>query len=310
MVGSIELLEQWRNDTNTTLWLNIDGPVDEDIAQLLEEQIGLHPLSISDASRDRHPPKIEDFDDYTFLIFKGLSADSESIDCSNIQIALFIGERFLVSRHSGVSPSIDRLRQDVEADTRLFSSGPGAMTVHLGRLIIDRYLKILLDLEPRLEFLEESLMGSAGDAVLAELVTHKSDLIRLQRTFYYHTQVVSVLNKLPHPGFTTDEQHGLTDVYEHQERVGSLCNMYYQLASDLIEGYISVSSHRLNQIMRVLTIITAIFVPLSFLAGIYGMNFDHMPELHSPSGYFSLIAVMGLIATFLLVLFYRKKWFQ
>lgn len=308
--GGSELLQQWTNDVNTTLWLDIDGPIDEDITDLLEQRIGLHPLAIQDASRDRHPPKIEDFDGYTFLIFKGLSADSDSIDCSTIQIALFVGERFLVTRHSGESYSINQLRQELSTDNRLFSSGPGAMTVRLGRLMVNRYLRVLLELEPRLEFLEETLMGEAGDAVLAELVTHKSDLIRLQRIFYYHVQVVSELNNSSHPGFTAEEQHGLTDLYEQQERVSSLCNMYYQLASDLIEGYISVSSHRLNQIMRVLTIITAIFVPLSFLAGIYGMNFEYMPELHSPSGYFILIAVMGFIATFLLVIFYRRKWFK
>jgi magnesium transporter len=310
MVGGIELLEQWAGEPNTILWFDIDGDIDEATALLLQQRIGLHPLAIQDASRDRHPPKIEDFDGYTFLIFKGLSADSESIDCSTIQIALFVGERFLVTRHSGESYSINRLRQEVEADTSLFSSGPGAMTVRLGRLMVNRYLRILLDLEPRLEYLEETLMGKTGDAVLAELVTYKSDLIRLQRIFYYHVQVVSELNNSPHPGFTAEEQHGLTDVYEQQERVSSLCNMYYQLATDLIDGYISVSSHRLNQIMRVLTIITAIFVPLSFLAGIYGMNFEYMPELHSPWGYFGLITAMALIAASLLVLFYRKKWFQ
>lgn len=100
----------------------------------------------------------------------------------------------------------------------------------------------------------------------------------------------------------------MTDVYEQQDRLDSLCTLYYQLASDLIEGYISVSSHRLNQIMRVLTIITAIFVPLSFLAGVYGMNFDHMPELHSRRGYITLLGIMGFTATVLLLTFRRKRW--
>jgi len=308
--GGAELLDQWSNDIDTVLWLDINGVLEDSTTEMLQDRLGLHALALQDASRDRHPPKIEDFDDHTFLIFKGLSADSESIDCSTIQIALFVGERFLVSRHSGESSSIAKLRKELDDDVALFASGPGAMTVRLSRLIVNRYLKILLDLEPRLEFLEESLMGKSGDAVLAELVTHKSDLTRLQRTFYYHTELVRELDNLPHPGFTSKEQHGLTDVLEQQERAGSLCSMYYQLATDLIDGYISVSSHRLNQIMRILTIITAIFVPLSFLAGIYGMNFEYMPELHSPWGYFGLIGVMAFIATSLLVLFYRKKWFQ
>lgn len=309
-IGGIELLDQWENDEDTTLWLDINGPLDETMSILLHKRIGLHPLAIQDAARDRHPPKIEDFKNHTFLIFKGLSAESENIDCSTIQIALFVGERFLVTRHSDISPGIIKLRNELEIDLKLFANGPGAMAARLARLFINRYLKILLDLEPRLEYLEESLMGDSGDKILTELVAHKSDLIRLQRIFYYHTQLTDELNSELHPGFAADEQHVLTDVYEQQERVGSLCTMYYQLASDLIEGYISVSSHRLNQIMRVLTIITAIFVPLSFLAGIYGMNFEHMPELHSRWGYFGLIGVMGLIATSLLIFFRRQGWFR
>jgi len=309
-IGGIELLDQWQRDESQVLWFDIEGPLDEATSNLLQEQMGLHPLALQDAARDRHPPKIEEFSDHTFLIFKGLSADSENIDCSTIQISLFVSERFLVTRHSGESPGIIKLRKELEVGLDLFASGPGAMAARLARLFINRYLKILLDLEPRLEYLEESLMGKSGDKILTELVAHKSNLTRLQRVFYYHTQVVRELNNAPHPGFLADQRHVLTDVYEQQERVGSLCTMYYQLASDLIEGYISVSSHRLNQIMRVLTIVTTIFVPLGFLAGIYGMNFENIPELHSRWGYFILIGVMALIASSLLFIFHRKRWFS
>ena len=242
------------------------------------------------------------------MIFKGLAADAQSIDCSTIQVALFVGERFLVTRHSGESRSITRLREALDEDLELFDLGPGAMAVRVARLIVDRYLRILLELEPRLEYLEDSLLGESADEILGELVVHKSNLTRLQRFFHYHTQLLRDLKSSQHPGFHPDAEHDLTDVYEHQERLGSLCTLYYQLASDLIEGYISVSSHRLNQIMRVLTIITAIFVPLGFLAGVYGMNFEYMPELHSRWGYFTLLAIMGSVATVLLVAFRRKRW--
>ena len=110
------------------------------------------------------------------------------------------------------------------------------------------------------------------------------------------------------PGLSTDDDHAITDLYEQQERARSLADLFYGLASDLAEGYISVASHRLNHIMRVLTIITAVFVPLSFLAGIYGMNFENMPELDSRWGYFTLLGVMGLVAATLLLTFRHKKW--
>ncbi len=306
--GGVELVDQWIEEESTMLWLDIEGELNKSHAQLLQEKLHLHPLALEDAARDRHPPKIEKFDDYTFLIYKGLSAEAQSIDCKTIQIAIFVGERFLVTRHSGVSYSIAALRKELEKDMSIAVKGPGALAMRLGRLIVERYLKILLELEPRLELLEEELMGDSGEAVLSELVTYKSDLIRLQRIFHYHVQISRQLSNADNPGFSAEEKHGLIDVHEQQERVNSLCALYYQLAADLIEGYISVSSHRLNQIMRVLTIITAVFVPLSFLAGVYGMNFENMPELHSRWGYFTLLAIMGFVATVLLLTFRKKKW--
>jgi magnesium transporter len=116
------------------------------------------------------------------------------------------------------------------------------------------------------------------------------------------------LQEISTPGIPDDLTHSINDVYEHQERVSSLTQLYYELASDLIDGYISLASHRLNQIMKVLTIITAIFVPITFIAGIYGMNFEYMPELHSKSGYFIAIGVMATIVVTLMIIFKRNKW--
>ena len=306
--GGPELLDAWEADETAILWLDIEGPLDEKTTGLLRERLALHPLALQDAARDRHPPKIEKFENYTFIIYKGLAAGTTNIDCRMIQIAIFVGERFLVTRHSDISPSIARLQEEIEQDATLFEKGPGALTSRLSRLIVDQYLKILLDLESRLEVLEIGLVGEDAEAILRELVTHRSDLIRLQRVLHYQAEVTGRLDRETLPGFRPDERHSLTDVHEQQSRVRSLCGLYYQLAADLIDGYISVSSHRLNQIMRVLTIITAIFVPLSFLAGVYGMNFENMPELNSRWGYFMLVSIMGGIAATLLWTFRRKRW--
>ena len=116
-----------------------------------------------------------------------------------------------------------------------------------------------------------------------------------------------MLNNTP-PQVPAERVHEIRDVFEHQERANSLATLYYEVASDLIDGYISLASHRLNNIMKVLTIVTVIFVPLSFLAGIYGMNFEYMPELKSHSGYFMLLGVMSTIVATLLFVFRRKRW--
>jgi magnesium transporter len=175
-------------------------------------------------------------------------------------------------------------------------------------MIVERYLKILLALEPRLEELERVVLTSGDDEVLAELIGYKSNLTRLRRFFHYHLDLANDLRQHETPGIGTDLDHEINDLYEQQERATSLADLYYQLAADLIDGYISVSSHRLNQIMRILTIITAIFVPLSFLAGIYGMNFENMPELKSRWGYYLLLGTMATLVTAMLYFFRRKRW--
>ena len=137
---------------------------------------------------------------------------------------------------------------------------------------------------------------------------HKANLKRLRRIFLYHEQMLRELRSHSHQGFRPEISHELNDVYEQQERANSLTLLYYELASDLIDGYLSLASHRLNQIMKVLTVVTVVFVPLGFLAGIYGMNFANMPELQSRSGYFILLGVMATIATTLLLNFRKRKW--
>jgi len=309
MTGGRELIDQWSKEPTSMIWVDLSDNDKEDEAKLLESQFGLHPLAVQDAQRDRHPPKIEAFPDYTFILLKGLSAESKDIDFKTIQLALFIGERFLVTRHTGKSMSINRLEKMLtEQDTTEFNEVP-KLALQLCRLMAERYTRILLALEPRLEELEELMLGHADDTLLAELIQYKSDLKRMHRFATYHEQLFSILKGKVFIGFNNAErQHEVIDVWEKHERVQSLSQLYYETASDLIEGYISVASHRLNQIMKVLTIIMAIFVPLSFLAGIYGMNFEYMPELHSKSGYFILLTVMGSIAFLLLIGFRRMKW--
>ena len=152
------------------------------------------------------------------------------------------------------------------------------------------------------------MVSEPRDEMLAELIGYKTQLRKFRRVFLYQVQIFSKLATQQPPGISAERLHEINDVYENQDRANSLATLYYELASDLIDGYISLASHRLNNIIKVLTIITAIFVPLSFLAGIYGMNFEYMPELHSRSGYFILLGVMAGIVTVLLLVFRRWRW--
>lgn len=307
-IGGEELLREWQRRPDTLIWADFaDNPAAAE-QQLFSEYFGLHPLAIQDAQRDRHPPKLEAFEDNVFILLKGLSSASEDFEFKTIQLALFVGKRFLVTRRSARSSSTDQLWSEVQQDPALFETGPDALALRLARIVVGRYLQKLLSLEPKLESLEQEMLTNPRDEILAELIGYKTELKQFRRALIYHVQLFADLKARRVPGIGAERIHEINDVYEQQERASSLATLYYELASDLIEGYISLASHRLNNIMKILTIITAIFVPLSFLAGVYGMNFENMPELHSQSGYFITLGIMGFIATILLLLFWRNRW--
>ncbi|MDF1659264.1 MAG: magnesium transporter CorA family protein [Verrucomicrobiales bacterium] len=306
--GGSELVVKWEKQETATIWLHIEGPIDKEAQKLLIERFNLHRLGIQDASRDRHPPKIEEFPDHTLIIVKALTDDTEDIAFSTLQLALFVGERFLITRSSEHCNAVEELFRLEEENPRRIKKSPGSISCRLIRLFIEHYLTILLELETSLEELEGTLSDSMNDTTLEEVTGYKGGLKRLRRISIYHEQLLHKLQSSPNPGFPEDLVHEINDLHEQQERVGSLTLLFYELSSDLIDGYLSISSHRLNQIMKVLTIVTAIFVPLGFLAGIYGMNFANMPELQSETGYFILLSVMGTIVIILLTTFRRKKW--
>jgi len=308
--GGRELLDPWREKQDAILWIDLwDLPRDEE-SQLMQRDFGLHPLAIQDAQRDRHPPKYEAFPDHTFVLLKGLDAETQDLEFGTIQIAIFIGSRFVVTRHTGPSPSIDRMRADAEADPKILAAGADSLGIRLSGYIVNRYLPILLAVEARLDDLEDEMIAHPSDRLLGELVGHKANLKKLRRILTYHVQLFETLKKTIPPGIREGLRHELTDVYEHLERTMSLAGLYYELASDLMDGYITLASHRLNHIVKVLTIVMAIFVPLSFLAGVYGMNFENMPELQLRYAYFVVLGVMAAVAAGLLFTFHRQGWLR
>ena len=172
------------------------------------------------------------------------------------------------------------------------------------------YLDNILVFEERLGDLEDELSEAGSDDHMRELMNYKSRLVKLRRTFNYHKNITDELRTGEYVFFPDDEamRHVINDLHDLFERLHSLAQMFYELCGDLVDGYISITSHQLNSTMRVLTVITAIFVPLSFMAGLYGMNFDYMPELKFKDGYFILLGCMGLLATGLMWLFRKKRW--
>ncbi len=303
-------IARWRGDDATFLWLDLDGSAPDDERRLMLDTFGLHRLAVNDALRDRHPPKVERFPSFLFLLLRGLDATTNSVDFGTIQIAVFAGERFLLTRHSASSVSTDWLFERARSEPELVAAGPQRLAMELMNRVVRRYVPILLDLEPRLETLEDDIFTSPRDtdAIIEEITGYKSNLKRMRRLMAYHEQVSQELETLSGDGVDPDLRHEINDIQEQLHRSVTLADLYIDLAGDLVNAYLAIASHRLNQIFRVLTIITVIFVPLSFLAGIYGMNFEYMPELGLHGAYFVLLGVMAAIVAVQLWIFRRKKW--
>ena len=306
--GAEEILQQWPTGQADVLWLDIEGELSAAMRTQLSG-LGLHPLALNDVERKRQPPKVEEFSGNTFILFRGIAQLDEDLILTPLQIGFFVGENYLVTIHRSASRSVNRLW--AETGDGAAQRSPARLALLVMEYASGRYLEKILDFETHLGELEESLLSKPSDSVMTELVGYRTELRRLRRIFNYHNRLVEeILESEPkYLGTGEAENRRLWRALRDRcERLYSLTGMYYEICGDLVDGYISISSHQLNNTMKILTIITAIFVPLSFLAGLYGMNFDNMPELHFQHGYFFILGIMASTAALLVYIFKRKRW--
>lgn len=306
--GGEELIDSWRKDPTYLLWIDIDSHDKEKEGSLLHE-LGCHPLAISDAQRDRHPPKIELFDDYIFMLYRGIYESQEDLIFEHLQISMFAGTNVLITSHAKTSISINKLFNS--SGEKFLAKSPITLALRIFHYSCGIYLQKLFEFEEKLERLEDDFQLGGDDKMMQEITLYRSRLTKLKRTFSYHSNIGAELKILVEDEtliINQRELHTVTDVHERIERLLSLSQMHYDICGDLVNGYLSVTSHQLNATMRVLTVITAIFIPLGFLAGIYGMNFEYIPELKVANGYYYLLAFMASIVVGLITLFKKKKW--
>jgi magnesium transporter len=306
--GDERLIERWRSSPGSRLWLDIEGECTPEVLALLR-QLDCDELAITDCFRSRHPPKVEHFERNSFLLFRGISHLDEDLELEPQQIGLWVGDDYLISVHRGLSVSIAHFWANESSETLL--DKPNELALRLIHYASGRYLEKLLNFEEHLAELEDSLLSDQSENEMKELVGYRSRLRKLRRIFNYHQRMAENIWQSGSDFLGSgddDSQHLRRDVFDRCERCYSLCTMYYEICGDLIEGYISMSSHKLNNTMKILTIITAIFVPLGFLAGLYGMNFEYMPELAFRYSYFILLGVMATLVIGMVTLFRRFRW--
>lgn len=305
-VGGKELLQQWQDKPDSWIWVELFEEPAIDEQQFLQQQFSLDSIAINEAQRERHPPNFQRFEKYIYLLLKPLDAESKSLDFQTLQLAMFASERFLVTRHTKKSPYLEKLWNNL-AENGSAGESPTSIVSKMCKRVAERYGTVLLDLEQRLDIIEDELFDSPTDGLMKELVGYNTSLRKMHRILSYYVDVFGTLRQQLHDA-KHNQYDDFDDIYARIERFSSLAALYQSVITDLVDAYISLNGHKLNQIMKVLTIVTVIFVPLSLLVGIYGMNFEYMPELKNENGYYILLSVMSSIAAISMFVFRKKRW--
>jgi magnesium transporter len=295
-------------EQHETIWLNVDGLGDAGVLQRLGELFGLHRLALEDVVNTNQRSKLEDYKEHAFLVVRTVNPGPQ-VDPE--QISLFFGKGFVLSFQERAGDSFDAIRSRLrDPDGRLRTQGAGYVAYALLDAMVDAFFPVLEGIGDRLEACEERVIAAAVDArrLIADVHVLRRDLLLLRRAIWPLRDVANALVRGDCPHFTEAMRPYLRDVHDHVLRVLDLLENQRELAAALMELHLTTVSHRLNEIMKVLTIIATIFIPLTFIAGVYGMNFDYMPELRSPWGYPLCLLGMGILAGGMLVWFRRRRF--
>jgi magnesium transporter len=291
------------------LWINIDGVQDVGLIQALGGIYGIHPLIQEDVASAEQRSKVESYDGSLFLILKMLSREPGGRSFCSEQVSLFVREGLVLSfqeREGDVfGPIRERLRQ---GKGQVRKRGSDYLAYCLIDAVVDNYFVILEEMEDRIQPLEESAVDDPEPSVMHGIQEAKRELIFLRRTLWPLREMLGRLEREETSIIRRETVPFLRDVHDHTIQVIEILESFQEIVSSLMDIYMTSISNRMNSIMKVLTIIATIFIPLTFIAGLYGMNFRYMPELQWRWGYPAVLGVMACVFVGMIVFFRRKKW--
>jgi magnesium transporter len=296
-------------DQPPVTWVNVDGLHDISIAEAVADRFGVHRLALEDVLTPTTRPKVEDYETHYLVIMKMLSFQEETESIIAEQVSLIVGERYLFSFQERVGdvfePVRERLRQ---SKGRIRSRGTDYLAYALIDAIVDSYYRILETVGDHIEEIEEAALGEPSMEVMRRIHDLKREMLILRRAVWPLREATGQLYRGEVPLVKHETQVFLRDVHDHCVQVIDTVETLREVLSGAMDLYLSGVSNRMNEVMKVLTIIATIFIPLSFFAGLYGMNFDYMPELHVRWAYPVLLGGMATMAGGMLWYFRKKKW--
>ena len=296
-------------DRYAVTWIDVEGLGDAAVIDQFGEMFGLHRLALEDVVNVHQRPKVEDYGDHLFIVARMVDL-AERLYTE--QICFFVGKTFVLTFQEGrpgdcLDPVRERIRK---SSSRLRHGGTDYLTYALLDSIIDHYFPVVEAYGERLDTLDDELMNSRGDASIAAIHKFRSELLILRRAVRPHREAINQLLRDSHELIGDEARIFLRDCYDHAVQLGDAIDTYREVCSDLRDFHLAAISNRTNDVMKTLTIIATIFIPLGFIAGVYGMNFERMPELHWRYGYGTALGLMATVAGSLLLWFRRRGWFD
>jgi len=296
-------------ERDSVTWINIDGLHEVETVRTLGERLEVHPLVLEDIVHTYQRPKMEEYDGYLFIVARMLSLSDPSESIESEQVSFILGDRLLLTFQELHGDSFEPVRQRLRAGKgRIRKSGADYLCYALLDAVVDHYFSLLEGLGEHLEELEDELMSDPDEETVQEIHRLKREMLGLRRGVWPLREVMSGLQRIESGLVAEGTQTFLRDVYDHTIQVIDTVETFRDMLGGMLDLYLSSVSNRMNEVMKVLTIIATLFIPLTFLAGIYGMNFEYMPELGWKPAYFVLLGIMVVVAAAMVYFFRRKRW--
>lgn len=293
----------------TVTWVNVDGLHNIKIIEKLGQCFDLHPLVLEDILNTRQRPKTEEYEGYIFITLKMLSYNEEQNKIESEQVSLILSKHYVLSFQEREGDLFDPIRNRIrEKGSKVREYGPDYLVYRLIDVVVDYYFYIIEKIGEDLEDLEEDILNEPTNELLSVIQQKKRELIMLRRAIYPLREGINQLERDDVNLISKRTKQYMRDVYDHAIEVIDTLESYRDMVAGLRDTYVSVVSNEMNRVMQTLTIIATIFIPLTFIAGIYGMNFENMPELGWEWGYAFAWGLFILMAIAMIIFFKRKKW--
>jgi len=296
-------------DTAPVTWINVDGLHEVGIIEKIGPPFGIHPLTLEDIVNTGQRPKVDDFEDYIYIVFKMLIFDETTCHISSEQVSLILGPYFIISFQEIEGDVFNFVRERIrKGRIHMRKSGPDYLAYALMDAIVDHYFLILEKMGERIEQFENAVYAEPTPEILQSIHELKREIIYFRKQVWPMREVLNNLQKTESPLVQQTNKLFIRDVYDHTIQVIDTIESFRDIIAGMMDLYLSTVSNRMNEVMKVLTIMATLFIPLTFIAGIYGMNFKFMPELEWKWSYPVLWAVLLVISGCMLFYFRRKKW--